>query len=291
MRRGLILRPVDPVTHLELDAERVRFPATCAACDAPAVASVKLPVTRGVDLIVVSITRSLALLLPVCAGCHRRLVARRVGSWVGALSVSLGVPFGLLAVASASATSDALSGPAVAVVVAWFFAALWWLRNRASQSIARCCFPAWIERTDGDLKRLTLGLRRASFARDVSALSGLTTTQAVSNDGAGYREAAAHVPQPYVPPERRPMAWWWFLVFGVATIAGAFEEYADLAAHERDRRPATMHALLAAIYQLFGKVGVAAALGAVGVGLIALALKARRQQLESTASAACDSEP
>ena len=291
MRRGHILRPVDPVTLLEIDAERVRFPATCAACDAPAVAAVKLPVTRGVDLIVVSITRSLALLLPVCAGCHRRLVARRIVSWLGALAVALGVPFGLLAVASASATGDALSGPAVAVIVVWFFSALWWLRNRASQSIARWYFPAWIERTDGDLKRLTLGLRRASLARDVSALSGLTTTQAVSHDGAGYREAAAHVPQPYVPPERRPMAWWWLLVFGLATIAGAFEEYADLAARERDHRPASMHALLAAIYQLFGKVGVAAALGAVGVGLIALAIKVRRQQQESAASAALGTAP
>lgn len=196
MRRGRILRPVAPATLLEIDAESVRFPATCAACEAPAVATVKLSATRGVDLIVVSITRSLALLLPVCAGCHRRLVARRVGSWLGALAVALGVSFGLLAVASASATSDALSGPAVAVIVVWFFAALWWLRNRASQSIARRCFPAWIERTDGDLKRLTLGLRRASLARDVSALSGLTTTQAVSDDGAGAMDARVELEAP-----------------------------------------------------------------------------------------------
>ena len=84
------------------------------------------------------------------------------------------------------------------------------------------------------------------------------------------------------------MAWWWLLVFGLATIAGAFEEYADLAARERDHRPASMHALLAAIYQLFGKVGVAAALGAVGVGLIALAIKVRRQQQESAARGALD---
>ena len=144
--------------------------------------------------------------------------------------------------------------------------------------------PAWIDGATSDLTRLTLGFRRPTLARDVAALSGLAPDEAVLNEAAGYRDAAARVPEAFVPPAPRAVAWWWFALGGVGLIVASGFHHADLAAHERAGATISLHFVLMAAYQLFGKLGVVGLECACGVASIVIGLRQRARERRGDAT-------
>lgn len=271
---------MSPATFLEIECTCVRFPAECACCGGSVAAVEKLPIIRGVDVIVGSFTRSLELDLPTCETCHRTLLKRRTLWWLEVIALAMAAPIAALAgLISIELTHKGFWHSAgLLAAVAWLVGGLWWLRNRAGQAYTRRYLPAWIEDATDSLALLSVGFRRESFARKVAVLSGIEPAEAIPNDGAGYRDAASRMPEAYLPAAPQPLAWWWYAVLGVGMIAAAYFEFVDLAEHERAHRPVSMHVLMIPVYRIFGKVGVAGLLGSIGVAGLAVSVSMRRRQ-------------
>ncbi|MDB4931293.1 MAG: hypothetical protein JWM10_3777 [Myxococcaceae bacterium] len=268
--------PMKTAALLTLPTSAVKFPAACACCDGPVEATEALSVTRGFDFIAFAVTRSVEFELPTCAPCHGRLRSRRAGWWLGVVALCLGAPSAALyALLPLGRDGDSWRSAASMAIVAWFIGGIWWMRNRAAQEFTRRHCPAWIDDARSDLTALTLGFRRASLARVVASLSGLTPDEAVPTEDATYRDPAARVPTAHVPQPPKAFAWWWFVLFGLLLFWVAQYDYRDLTEHERNHWPVRMQAIFLGIYTLFGKLGVVATEVGLGVGSIALGLRVR----------------
>lgn len=268
--------PASPPVFITVESAAVCFPASCACCDGPVEGTLGLPVSRGIDLFAVALTRTFEVAMPVCGACQRRLMARRIALWVAAASAWIAPLVALLACGPLAAVGQLPWGnAAMAAAVAWTMGGLWWLRNRAAQSFTRRVCPAWIEDASDDLSELTLGFRRPTLARDVASLSG-AAPWLTADETAGYRDPGARAPEAYRPPPPRPLAWWWPLLLGALFIAGGVLEYVDLAERERLGLPIRQPAVFALVYALFGKVGVAGVMVLAGAAMLAVAVKLRR---------------
>jgi hypothetical protein len=69
--------------------------------------------------------------------------------------------------------------------------------------------------------------------------------------------------------ESRPTNPWVHLAIGVFLVGFAYYMYGDLTAFEDEGGERKMHAVFAALYNIFGKWGVVAPLGLAGLGFAA----------------------
>ena len=258
---------------MEVEPERVRFPARCVRCGGSPSRHVTLSAWRGWDLLYIRWGRTCEVPVPVCQRCAGRRLRNRVGWFVAVIGSMVAI---IVAGALLADTLDETSKSIVAgVLVASLVPFIWIFRAREAEWFQRAFDPVSLRRWRPKENRVELCFRDQALAHDVGLLSGLVADPPRE---ANYREPAKVDPPPaWSGPNERPLPWWVALVVGGLMFAVAIGEFIQYSGYERTGRGFSDEQLFIWLYELGGKWLLSGFLGAIGAACIAAAFVFRRR--------------
>lgn len=155
------------VEYVTLPIDAIAFEDICVRTGEPSETTITVEIEHGVDLVLVSFKRALAVDLPVCARVKRR---HAVMFWSWSL-FALAVTVLLICVAALTSEDDPVW------VVVPVLLALWWGRNRFPQLVDRVTLGVWgrsFSERDGTL---TLGFTDPRVAERARRCAGRPAAQ------------------------------------------------------------------------------------------------------------------